>query len=119
MTINEVAKELRDSTDIVALIGEYVRLEERGGNHVGLCPFHADVVPTFNVSAANKFFHCFGCKASGDVIAFVMRLRHVEADQACEMLIERAERRYLDRIIRLRAAIDRIAEADADGVLCE
>src|SRR5689334_2982068 len=63
---DEVISEIRERVDMVTLVGEYVRLVKRGSNHVGLCPFHAEKTPSFNVSAAHKFFHCFGCKESGD-----------------------------------------------------
>ena len=86
---DEVIAEIRDRVDMVALVGEYVRLVKRGSNHVGLCPFHAEKTPSFNVSAANKFFHCFGCKESGDPFAFVMRMEGTTFPQAARTLAER------------------------------
>ncbi len=74
---------------MVTLVGEYVHLTKRGSNHVGLCPFHAEKTPSFNVSAANKFFHCFGCKESGDAFSFVMRMEGVGFPQAARLLAER------------------------------
>lgn len=66
--------EVRDRTDIVAVIGEYVTLRRTGVNHKGLCPFHNEKSPSFNVNAPKQFFHCFGCGKSGDVISFVSEL---------------------------------------------
>jgi DNA primase len=66
--------EIRDRTDIVAVIGEYVTLKRTGANHKGLCPFHNEKSPSFNVNAPKQFFHCFGCGKSGDVISFVSEL---------------------------------------------
>lgn len=66
--------EIRDRTDIVAVIGEYVTLKRTGVNHKGLCPFHNEKSPSFNVNAQKQFFHCFGCGKSGDVIRFVSEL---------------------------------------------
>ncbi|HEY1587737.1 MAG TPA: DNA primase, partial [Polyangia bacterium] len=66
--------EIRDRTDIVAVIGEYVSLKRTGVNHKGLCPFHNEKSPSFNVNAQKQFFHCFGCGKSGDVISFVSEL---------------------------------------------
>jgi DNA primase len=86
---DEVIAEIRDRVDMVALVAEYVRLTKRGSNHVGLCPFHAEKTPSFNVSAANKFFHCFGCKESGDPFAFVMRMEGTTFPQAARSLAER------------------------------
>jgi DNA primase len=86
---DEVISELRERVDMVALVSEYVRLQKRGGNHVGLCPFHAEKTPSFNVNAANKFFHCFGCKESGDALSFLMRIEGVSFPQAARLLAER------------------------------
>jgi DNA primase len=86
---DEIISEIRDRVDMVALVGEYVRLVKRGANHVGLCPFHAEKTPSFNVNGANKFFHCFGCKESGDPFAFVMRLEGQTFPQAARVLAER------------------------------
>ena len=74
---------------MVALVGEYVRLTKRGANHVGLCPFHAEKTPSFNVHGGNKFFHCFGCKESGDPFAFVMRMEGQSFPQAARVLADR------------------------------
>jgi DNA primase len=70
----EKIAEIRDRTDIVAVVGEYVTLKRTGVNHKGLCPFHNEKSPSFNVNAQKQFFHCFGCGKSGDVISFVSEL---------------------------------------------
>ena len=66
--------EIRDRTDIVAVIGEHVQLRRAGSNYLGLCPFHGEKSPSFNVSPSKQFFYCFGCQKSGDVFRFVMEL---------------------------------------------
>ena len=81
--------EIRDRTDIVAVIGEYVSLKRTGVNHKGLCPFHNEKSPSFNVNAQKQFFHCFGCGKSGDVISFVSEL---EGKSFMETLRELAKR---------------------------
>jgi DNA primase len=86
---DEIITEIRERLDMVALVGEYVPLVKRGSNHVGLCPFHAEKSPSFNVSAQNKFFHCFGCKESGDGLSFLMRLEGLSFPQAVRLLAER------------------------------
>ncbi|MSP61598.1 MAG: DNA primase [Myxococcales bacterium] len=68
----EKITEIRDRTDIVQVIGEYVALRKSGINHKGLCPFHGEKTPSFNVNSAKQIFHCFGCGKSGDVFRFVM-----------------------------------------------
>ncbi len=68
----EKIAEIRDRTDIVQVVGEYVSLRRSGGNHIGLCPFHNEKTPSFNVNAAKQMYHCFGCGKSGDVFRFLM-----------------------------------------------
>lgn len=70
----EKIAEIRDRTDIVQVVGEYVTLKRTGVNHKGLCPFHQEKSPSFNVNSQRQFFHCFGCGKSGDVITFVAEL---------------------------------------------
>ncbi len=67
-------QEVRDKVDIVDLVGRYVELRRSGRNYVGLCPFHQERTPSFNVNPARKGYKCFGCQVSGDAIAFVMEL---------------------------------------------
>ncbi len=64
-------REVRERTDLVALVGEQVPLRRAGDNHLGLCPFHAEKSPSFNVSARKQFYYCFGCQATGDAIHFL------------------------------------------------
>jgi DNA primase len=86
---DELISEIRDRTDIVALIGEYVDLKQRGQNWVGLCPFHNEKSPSFNVRRDRQFFHCFGCKESGDALGFLMRLEGLTFPQAARSLAEK------------------------------
>jgi DNA primase len=67
-------QEVRDRVDIVDLVGRYVELRRSGRNYVGLCPFHQEKSPSFNVNPALKGYKCFGCGAGGDAIRFVMEL---------------------------------------------
>jgi DNA primase len=86
----ELIAEIRVRTDIVALIGEYVSLKQRGASFVGLCPFHNEKTPSFHVRRDRQFFHCFGCHESGDALAFLMRLDGLNFPQAARTLAERA-----------------------------
>ncbi|MFH1807402.1 MAG: DNA primase [Pseudomonadota bacterium] len=70
---DQAIREIRDRADIVQVIGRTVSLKQRGKNHIGLCPFHQEKTPSFNVSPERGSFYCFGCHASGDVFAFVQR----------------------------------------------
>jgi DNA primase len=89
----EKIAEIRDRTDIVAVVGEYVTLRRTGVNHKGLCPFHNEKSPSFNVNAQKQFFHCFGCGKSGDVISFVSEL---EGKTFVEVVRELAKKAGVD-----------------------
>ena len=78
------------STDIVDLIKEKVNLTKNGSNYKGLCPFHNEKTPSFNVSATKQFYHCFGCGASGDAIKFIMEYDHLTFIEALSKLAQYA-----------------------------
>ncbi|MBN2792098.1 MAG: DNA primase [Desulfuromonadales bacterium] len=82
--------EVRERSDIVELISQYVSLKRAGGNHVGLCPFHSEKSPSFSVNAARQFFHCFGCGVGGDVYSFLMKIEGLTFPDAVRRLAERA-----------------------------
>jgi len=82
--------EIRERTDVLSLIGTYVQLKRAGTSHRGLCPFHAEKSPSFYVHPQRQFFHCFGCRASGDAIAFLMRIESLSFVEALRNLAERA-----------------------------
>ena len=73
MIPNEVIERVRRAADALALIGEHIRLEQRGSGYVGACPFHAGGVPSFTVYPAERRYVCFGCGARGDVFDFLCR----------------------------------------------
>lgn len=77
-------------TDIVRVIGSYVSLEPSGGTFKGLCPFHLDKTRSFVVNPKSQIFHCFCCKASGDVIAFLVKREGLTFSQAVRLLDHRA-----------------------------
>ncbi len=80
---------VRETTDIVALISEYVPLKRVGRRWQGLCPFHAEKTPSFSVNAEMGVYHCFGCKASGDAITFVREIENADFVDAVERLASR------------------------------
>jgi DNA primase len=65
-------QELINRTDVVEIVGRYVQLKKGGANYMGLCPFHGEKSPSFSVSPAKQFFHCFGCGKNGNAIGFLM-----------------------------------------------
>jgi putative DNA primase/helicase len=77
---------LKARTDIVSVVGAYVALKKRGAEFVGLCPFHADKNPSFWVSPAKQFCHCFSCGANKDVIEFMQDMEGLDFKAACERL---------------------------------
>ena len=78
------------STDIVELIKEKVALSKNGTNYKGLCPFHNEKTPSFNVSSNKQFYHCFGCGASGDAIKFLTEHDHLTFIEALSKLAQAA-----------------------------
>jgi len=87
---DEIIQRVRDSTDIVALVGEYVPLKKAGANYKGLCPFHSEKSPSFMVSPSRNSFHCFGCGKGGNAITFVMEMDKIPFPEALRLLAEKA-----------------------------
>ncbi|WP_436628254.1 DNA primase [Desulfosporosinus nitroreducens] len=69
----EVIEEVRSRTDIVEIISEYVSLQRKGKNYLGLCPFHAEKTPSFTVTPEKQMFYCFGCNVGGNAFSFLMK----------------------------------------------
>ena len=81
--------ELIARTDIVDLVGEYVRLTKKGRNYWGLCPFHSEKTPSFSVSPDKQIFKCFGCGKGGGAINFIMELDSLPFRDAVGVLAKR------------------------------
>lgn len=84
-----VMARLRETADIVAVVGEHVTLRKSGRSHLGLCPFHGEKTPSFSVSREKGTYYCFGCKRGGDVIDFIMELERSTFVEAVESLAQR------------------------------
>jgi DNA primase len=80
---------VRESADIVRVVSEYVALKDRGNSLLGLCPFHSEKTPSFNVHRSRQFFHCFGCGAGGDVFTFVQQIEQVSFPEAVRIVAEK------------------------------
>lgn len=80
--------ELRERADIVKVIGSYVTLKKNGHRYVGLCPFHNETAPSFSVDEQKQVYHCFGCKAGGSVIQFVMDIERLSFPEAVAFLAD-------------------------------
>ncbi len=74
---NEEVTEIKSQVNIADLISQYVPLTKSGKNYLGLCPFHGEKTPSFNVNASKGFYHCFGCGKSGDAIEFIKDYKQV------------------------------------------
>ena len=109
--------ELKERSDISDVVSGYVNLKRRGRNLVGLCPFHSEKTPSFNLYPENGSFYCFGCGAGGDVITFVMKIENLDYIEAVKFLAQRAgmempENTYDDGMGKLKM---RIFEANREA----
>jgi DNA primase len=82
--------EIRQRLSLAGVVGRRVKLQKRGRDYVGLCPFHKEKTPSFNVVEDKAFYHCFGCGAHGDVIGFTMRVENLGFREAVEQLARQA-----------------------------
>ncbi|MDR0327560.1 MAG: DNA primase [Planctomycetaceae bacterium] len=87
---NAVKERIRESTDIVELVGHYIPLKRAGRNYVGRCPWHDDTRPSLQVNPDRQTFKCWVCDIGGDVFAFVMKIENVDFREALEILADRA-----------------------------
>ncbi|MCE1203533.1 MAG: DNA primase [Holophagaceae bacterium] len=116
MRDREIVERVRDATDLLALVGSAVKLRKQGSAHVGLCPFHAERSPSFQVVANRGFYHCFGCGKHGDAFAWLMEREGMTFPEALEQLaraagIDLPQRRErpsaeVDLETRMRAALE-------------
>ena len=110
-------QELKMRNDITEIVSSYVSLKRRGRNMVGLCPFHGEKTPSFNVYTENGSFYCFGCGVGGDVITFIMKIENLDYVDAVKFLAQRAgmeilENSYDDSMSKLRT---RVFEANREA----
>ena len=87
--LKEAARQIKETANIVDVVAEHVNLKRSGRNYIGLCPFHEDRKPSFVVSEERQIFHCFGCGAGGDVIAFYMKFHNLAFGEAVQELARR------------------------------
>ncbi len=114
---DEVVEEVRSRNDIISVIGSYIRLQKKGSNHMGLCPFHNEKTPSFSVSASKQMYHCFGCGVGGNVFTFIMEYENYTFIEALRFLAERVgialpEQEYSEEAKRQSDLKSRILEAN-------
>lgn len=85
----EVIQEIRDRVDIVEVVSSYLPLKRSGANHQGLCPFHSEKTPSFNVNSTRQIFHCFGCGVGGNVFSFLMQMEGLAFPEAVRQVGEK------------------------------
>lgn len=121
MIPDDKVQEVRERAAILDVIADYVSLRKSGANYLGLCPFHGEKTPSFNVNPARAIFHCFGCGVGGNVFSFIMKMEGLSFPEAVKFLAKRvgvtieerpptaAEKRREDE----RAAFYRLADLAA------
>ncbi len=87
---DETIERIKDATDIVDIVSEYVQLNKRGRNFLGLCPFHTEKTPSFNVNPELQIYKCFGCNAAGNVFKFLQEHDKVSFVEAVTLLAQRS-----------------------------
>ena len=90
----DIIEEVRQSNDIVEVISSYVRLQKKGSNYMGLCPFHNEKSPSFSVSGSKQMYHCFGCGVGGNIFTFIMNVKSCTFYEALEFL-----KKYLNMLL--------------------
>lgn len=87
---DDIIEEVRSRSDIVDVVSEYVKLQKKGANYFGLCPFHSEKSGSFSVSAGKQMYYCFGCHKGGNVYSFIMEYEGVGFKEALSKLAYRA-----------------------------
>ena len=114
MKADRLLEEIKARIDIVDFISGYVQLKKTGQNWKGLCPFHQEKTPSFTVSQSKQIFHCFGCGAGGDVIAFVLKHDNLSFHETVTLLakkagipldVTRTDRKHAERDELIREAL--------------
>jgi len=86
MIPEDKVREVAERLSIVEVVSEYVQLRRAGANYTGLCPFHAEKTPSFNVNPAREIYHCFGCGAGGNAFSFIMRIEGLSFPEAVKLM---------------------------------
>ena len=104
MNGNSLRKEIVDKADIVNIISQYVKLEKRGNNYFGICPFHDDKNPSMSVNQQKKVFKCFSCGTAGDVVSFVSKIKKTSSIYLC--CINKQNIKVYSHIIQIKDLYD-------------
>ena len=80
---------VRDTSDILDVISQFVDLKQRGANYFGLCPFHSEKTASFSVAPSKQIYHCFGCNSGGNVFSFIMDYQKISFPEAVKFVADR------------------------------
>jgi DNA primase len=83
-----IINEIQERADIVSIISQFIKLNRKGNNYVGICPFHPDTNPSLTVSPKKKIFKCFVCGAKGNVFSFVQQYKKISFIEAVKVVGE-------------------------------
>lgn len=103
--------EIIDKTDIVSLVRDYIKLQKRGANYIGLCPFHSEKTPSFSVSPQKKIWHCFGCNQGGNIVGFISKIENINFIDTMKFLASNVgisinfENNFVDKNLELINAV--------------
>lgn len=87
---DQLLETVRDRSDLIAVVSDYLSLKKAGQNYIGLCPFHQEKTPSFTVSPIKQIFHCFGCGVGGNIFQFLMKIEGLPFPEAIQRLAEKA-----------------------------
>ena len=112
---------IKNSVDIVDVIGGYIELKKQGSGYSACCPFHAENSPSFTVSESKQFYHCFGCGAHGDVVGFIQDYLNIEFIDAVKIIDSNAfddsmPSNYVKQV-KIRLPLNQVKEETVNDVL--
>jgi len=87
----ELIEDIRNSNDIIDVVSEYIKIDKKGKDYFGLCPFHKEKTPSFSVAPGKQIYYCFGCGKGGNVINFIKEIENLDFLEAVKLLAERAK----------------------------
>ncbi|OGM11950.1 DNA primase [Candidatus Woesebacteria bacterium RBG_16_34_12] len=111
--MTDEVEEVKQKTDIVSLIGEYIDLKKAGRNYKALCPFHSEKTPSFNVSPELQIFKCFGCNESGDAYSFLQKYEGMDFYEALRFLADKAQVKLSATNYQMRGEKERLYEINS------
>ncbi|MEI6124731.1 MAG: DNA primase [Bacteroidota bacterium] len=111
MIRKETIQNIIDATRVEEVVGDFVSLKKRGVNYIGLCPFHNEKTPSFTVSPAKGFYHCFGCGKGGGSVDFIMEHEHISYPDALRYL---AEKYHIEIVEEIQTAEEKQMQSEIE-----